>query len=151
MAKKRPGSKEGSRVKLEDVNMDAVEWMTKRGATNAEIAKVLNISPRTLDYWREKNPELKEKIQSWKDEADENVVKSLYQRATGYSCKETKLFCHEGMIVSEEIVKNYPPDTTACIFWLKNRDQKNWRDKQEIEQTNTNMTVEEFLKLQGEK
>ena len=26
-------------------------------------------------------------------------------------------------------VKYYPPDSTALIFWLKNRKPKDWRDK----------------------
>jgi hypothetical protein len=26
-----------------------------------------------------------------------------------------------------------PPDTTACIFWLKNRDPQHWRDVQQME------------------
>ncbi len=26
-------------------------------------------------------------------------------------------------------IKHYPPDTTACIFWLKNRQRDKWRDR----------------------
>jgi hypothetical protein len=26
-----------------------------------------------------------------------------------------------------------PPDVTACIFWLKNRDPQHWRDSQQME------------------
>jgi hypothetical protein len=29
--------------------------------------------------------------------------------------------------------EHYPPDTTACIFWPKNRRRDKWRDKHEIE------------------
>jgi len=32
-------------------------------------------------------------------------------------------------------VKHYPPDTTAAIFWLKNRQPAKWREKQEVETT----------------
>ncbi len=27
----------------------------------------------------------------------------------------------------------HAPDTTACIFWLKNRKPAEWRDKQDVE------------------
>src|SRR6516225_6395600 len=51
--------------------------------------------------------------------ADERVVVSLYQRALGYD--------HNG--------KHYPPDVTACIFWLKNRAPEEWRDRREEHHT----------------
>jgi hypothetical protein len=25
-------------------------------------------------------------------------------------------------------IQHVPPDVTACIFWLKNRDPEHWRD-----------------------
>jgi hypothetical protein len=30
-------------------------------------------------------------------------------------------------------VEHTPPDVTACIFWLKNRDPQHWRDSQQLE------------------
>jgi hypothetical protein len=29
---------------------------------------------------------------------------------------------------SKTVRKHYPPDVTACIFWLKNRQPEKWRD-----------------------
>lgn len=34
------------------------------------------------------------------------------------------------LIVTKRVVKHVPPDTTAQIFWLKNRRPEQWRDKQ---------------------
>ena len=43
---------------------------------------------------------------------------------------------HEGQITDrEEYIKHYAPDTTAIIYWLKNRQPQNWRDTREIEMT----------------
>ena len=38
------------------------------------------------------------------------------------------------MVVIEEVTKEVLPDTTALIFWLKNRNNKRWKDvkRQEI-------------------
>ena len=33
----------------------------------------------------------------------------------------------------KRIKKSLPPDGTAQIFWLKNRNPKRWRDKQEVD------------------
>ncbi|MDR8011858.1 terminase, partial [Escherichia coli] len=41
----------------------------------------------------------------------------------------------ENRIVETPLEKYYPPDTTAAIFWLKNRQKDKWRDKQEVEHT----------------
>jgi hypothetical protein len=35
--------------------------------------------------------------------------------------------------VYAEYVEHVPPDVTACIFWLKNRDPQHWRDSQQLE------------------
>lgn len=37
------------------------------------------------------------------------------------------------LIVTKEVTKEVLPDTTAQIFWLKNRRPDRWRDKQDIE------------------
>jgi hypothetical protein len=31
------------------------------------------------------------------------------------------------------LTKHYPPDTTACIFWLKNRKPREWRNRTELQ------------------
>ena len=46
-----------------------------------------------------------------------------------------------GEIVQTQIRKYYPPDTTAGIFWLKNRKPAEWRDKQEVEHSG-NVTIQ---------
>jgi hypothetical protein len=38
------------------------------------------------------------------------------------------------MVIDKEVrivtyTERMPPDTTACIFWLKNRNPEEWRDK----------------------
>jgi hypothetical protein len=50
-------------------------------------------------------------------------------------------------------VEHVPPDTTAAIFWLKNRDPQHWRDVQNLEHTlgryiisDTPMTEEQWAK-----
>ncbi|MFC6324030.1 helix-turn-helix domain-containing protein [Companilactobacillus baiquanensis] len=56
------------------------------------------------------------------------------------------------------IEKDVPPDTTAAIFWLKNRKPDDWRDKHETELSGglnvhnpyANLTDEELKKLANE-
>jgi len=39
------------------------------------------------------------------------------------------------LVVTKRVVKHQVPDTTAQIFWLKNRKPNEWRDKQQTELT----------------
>ena len=57
----------------------------------------------------------------------------LYERAMGYQTEDIDVRVINGEIIQTPIVKNYPPDTTAAIFWLKNRNPHEWRDKKTVE------------------
>ena len=80
-------------------------------------------------------PEFRQALKVSKDQADDRVERSLYERATGYERDEIDIRVVNGEIVKTPIRKFYPPDTTAAIFWLKNRKPAQWRDKQDIEHT----------------
>ncbi len=60
----------------------------------------------------------------------------MLKRALGYEFKEiTQELTEDGMRVTKVITKQQAPDTTAQIFWLKNRKPEEWRDKKETEIT----------------
>ena len=49
------------------------------------------------------------------------IALRLFSRATGYPYETEKVFQQRGKVVRATITEHVPPDTTACIFWLKNR------------------------------
>jgi len=100
------------------------------GLTDAELAKYFEIAESTLNLWKEGHPEFMEALKAGRAQADAKVAEKLYRRATGYSHVDTKFATFEGQITDQkEYIKHHPPDTTAAIFWLKNRQKKHWRDK----------------------
>lgn len=104
------------------------------GATDAEMADFFGVSEQTLNTWKKKYPEFLESLKKGKAVADANVASRLYSRAIGYDAKATKFATNEGKITDKvEYIEHYPPDTTAAIFWLKNRQPGKWRDKKEVE------------------
>lgn len=103
------------------------------GATDKTLAEFFNVAESTINLWKQKQPKFLDAIKRGKVVADANVAHSLYRRATGYSCPETHVSNYQGQITLTEITKHYPPDTTSCIYWLKNRQPDNWRDKIEID------------------
>lgn len=102
------------------------------GATDEQLADFFNVAKSTINLWKQKQPKFLDALKRGKVVADANVASSLYRRGIGYSCSETKVALHEGKFLTVEVEKHYPPDTTACIFWLKNRQPDKWRDKIEV-------------------
>ena len=104
------------------------------GLTEEQIADGVGITRQTIYNWKNKYPKFFEDLADWKKQADEKVVKSLYQRAKGYSCPETKAqWVNDkdgGHWEYAEITRHYPPDPTSMIYWTKNR-LPEWSDKQE--------------------
>lgn len=136
--------KRGPKLGIEKINLDKVKTLVEKGFTDAEVADFFDVSLRTYLYWKEKKPEFKSLLLEWKEEADKQVERSLWERANGYSHREDKIFCSSGEIISEETVKHYPPDTTACIFWLKNRHPKKWKDRKDLDLSGELITKVEF-------
>jgi transposase-like protein len=108
------------------------------GKTNPEIAHALGVTAETLNQWRKQFPEFSDAIKGNKDQADSVVVASLYQRACGYEYteKSERVEPEKGTTITTTI-KQVAPDVTAQIFWLKNRQPKDWRDKQQVEHSGT--------------
>lgn len=103
------------------------------GATDEFLADYFNVDVSTIGNWKNAHPEFLEAIKKGKQKADLQVAESLFHRAKGYEHPEVKVFNNQGEIVTHEVTKHYAPDPTAAIFWLKNRQPREWRDKQEVE------------------
>lgn len=103
------------------------------GATDADMADFFDVSESTINNWKQEHPEFLESLKSGKMEADAAVAQSLYRRALGYEHDAIKIMAYEGHSWEHAYTEKYAPDTTAAIFWLKNRRPDLWRDKQNIE------------------
>jgi hypothetical protein len=114
--------------------------LAAQGKIDTEISDLLQIKRKTLWAWRKRYPEFDAAVADGKDVADEQVKASLFKRANGYEYEETEITVSPGeSSVStrkvRKIKKHIPPDTTACIFWLKNRRPDEWHDVQRVAPT----------------
>lgn len=110
-----------------------LEAYARDGLTDEQIAHNMGINPATLYEWKKKYHEISEALKKGKEVVDIQVENALLKRALGYSYKETKT---EETADGDKVtvtIKEVIPDTTAQIFWLKNRRPDRWRDKQDIE------------------
>jgi hypothetical protein len=110
------------------------EKLCELGATDAQIADFFKVHISTLYLWKHTHPEFSDALKAGKSVADETVVRSLYQRACGYEQDEVKIFMPAGsrepVIVPHRV--RIAADTTAAIFWLKNRRAEEWRDRSDV-------------------
>lgn len=128
-------AKAGRPSKYKDLDLTQVKAVAEKGWTDIEMAKFFEVAESTWYKWKLDYPQFSEVLKEWKAIADENVVRSLYERATGYAHSDTHISNYQGDITETPIVKHYPPDATSAIFWLKNRQPDKWRDKKEVEAT----------------
>ena len=103
------------------------------GATDVELAEHFGVAVATLYAWAMTHAEFCAALQSGAAAADERVERSLFQRAVGYSHADVHASSYQGVVTLTPLTKHYPPDTSAAIFWLKNRRRERWRDRQEHE------------------
>lgn len=93
--------------------IETAKKLSEAGATTQEIATAIGVDRVTLWHWANRNDEFFNAIKVGGRKADDRVKQTLYERA-----------------MSGE-------SDTAAIFWLKNRDPNNWRDRRDVELTGT--------------
>ena len=117
---------------LTEDGLTLLEGWARDGLTDAQMAGNMRINPATLYDWKKKYPKISEALKKGKEVVDIQVENALLKRALGYDFQEEKIerSDKDGVKVVQT-VKHIPPDTTAQIFWLKNRRPDRWRDKPE--------------------
>ena len=110
-----------------------VEGWARDGLTDEQIAENIGIGVSTLYDWKNKFLEFSEALKKGKEVVDRQVENALLKKALGYEYKEIKIEENKGSYKKTTVIKHIPPDTTAQIFWLKNRKKDVWGDKKETE------------------
>lgn len=115
-----------------------IEGWARDGLTDKQIAYNIGITEQTLNDWKKRFPPLSEALKRGKEVVDRQVENALLKRALGYEYEEVKQIIEKDEKGKnrkriEKTIKHVVPDTTAQIFWLKNRKPHEWRDRREIE------------------
>lgn len=119
---------------LEPDKLILLEAWARDGLTDEQIAANMGIAPKTLYRWKDQYSQICQSLKKGKDVVDIQVENALLKRALGYEYEEISEKYEMGILVEKKITKKQVvPDTTAQIFWLKNRKPDEWRDKREVD------------------
>lgn len=118
---------------LEPDSLIKLEGWARDGLTDEQIADKIGINKATLYRWKSNYCDICNALKKGKDIIDRQVENALLKRALGYEYDEvTQEIAENGKLkITKVITKEVVPDTTAQIFWLKNRKPDDWRDKRE--------------------
>lgn len=119
---------------LSEDGLIKIQGWARDGLIDEQIAHNMGITTKTLYEWKNKYSEISEALKKGKEVIDRQVENALLKRALGYTYDETT---YEDGVETKRVTKEVAPDTTAQIFWLKNRKPAEWRDKIEQQQTVT--------------
>ena len=146
-----------------------IEGWARNGLTDEQIAKNLGINIATFYRYKNNYNEFCESLKKGKEVIDTEVENALLKKSLGFKEEVRKAFKikrveyhengkkkleYEEIIYAEDEIY-IPPDTTAQIFWLKNRRPIDWRDKRDVEVSGSmemnnplsGLTTEELKKL----
>lgn len=145
----------GQPTKYRPEYVDQVRTLCTEGFTDARLAKFWKVNRDTIHTWKKEYPDFLAAMNEGKERFDtDKVEKALYKRAIGYTYYEvtrepTAVVLKQGggkgegggsqhkeihgydesrIAVTRRVKKHVAPDTTAQIFWLKNRRPERWRD-----------------------
>lgn len=115
---------------LTEDGLTLLEGWAREGLTDEQLAGKMQINPATLYDWKKKYPKISEALKKGKEIVDIQVENALLKRALGYDYQEEKIerSDKDGVKIVQTL-KHVPGDTTAQIFWLKNRLPDKYRDK----------------------
>lgn len=146
---------------MTDDGLLRIHGWAREGLTDEQISHNMGISRFTLQEWQKRFPVISATLKAGKAPVDIEVENALLKRALGYEYEEvtteieeipTKKFDKDGNPVFTQkkhirkTKKLVLPDTTAQIFWLKNRRPDKWRDRPiEVEDTGTMDRLDEML------
>lgn len=127
---------------LTSEGLDQMEGWARNGLTNEDIAHNMGISRSTLSDWEKKYSAISDALKCGRECADLRVENQLYRNAIGYEYTEQQAIkvkrvywdgsgrrCEAEDVKVVDVKRHHAGETTAQIFWLKNRRPDDWRDK----------------------
>ncbi len=134
---------------LEPEKLILIEGWARDGLTDEQISHNMGVTAKTLYEWKKKYGEICEALKRGKEVVDRQVENALLKRALGYEYEEISVKYENGIMTERKVTKKQvAPDTTAQIYWLKNRKPEEWRDKRVVDDSSSEKSAELIQNMQ---
>nr|DAY52865.1 MAG TPA: terminase small subunit [Caudoviricetes sp.] len=120
-------------------NLIRIEGWARDGLDDKQIAANIGYNETYFSELKGKLPELSKALKSGRAPLELKVENTMYKKATGMTIKVQQAIkvkdvyydeegrrCEKERVEIVELEQEVPPDTTAGIFWLKNRKPEQW-------------------------
>ena len=135
---------------LQQDNLLMIEGWARQGLTDEQIASNIGVNKTTLYDWIKRFPNISNALKKGKAPVDFEVENALYKRAVGFEYEEVETLIEEVNGETKKKVKRTKrtalPDTSAIIFWLKNRKPEQWRKMNPVVENKLKAETEKLLK-----
>lgn len=111
------------------------------GATDVQMANALDVSVKTIEYWKRTNAEFRESLLRGKLIADSEVAASLLKCALGFDYQEDQVVTFHGETQTVKITRHRPANPWAAYKWLSLRNRDHWHDTQTVDITSKKITA----------
>ena len=101
--------------------------MCRLGATDADLARAFGVTRETVANWKVSIPDFFNACRLGKEQPDDRMEMSLYQRGIGYDYEEVRTeTMPDGRVKTIRTTKHVPADVEAASRWLRNRRPTTW-------------------------
>lgn len=119
---------------LKPENLTLLEGWARDGFTNREIAKKMRIDESTFYDYLKNFPDISKAIKKGKEVIDYEVEAQVIKSIKGFvETYDQQTVTKDGDVIDYQESKYIPPNMTAAIFWLKNRQPEKWNKKAVVE------------------
>ena len=144
----RPKSKRGRPIyKYNPQYATIAAAFLAKGGTTYDLAKMFDISERTVYKWRAMYPEFDKAFEDLGQHFDQRIERRLAERAMGYTYLAQKPVAYKGVVTIAEYEEHIPPDINAIKTWLAARQPEKWRVKDEVELSTSDAFFEMWKNL----
>lgn len=131
-------SQKGEVTTLVLMNLKNIYDMASEGMTQQEICERLGINPRTFRKIKANNKAVQAVLENAEQAMTAKVKKSLFQMTQPRIVKSQKVLSNGKIVEYEEVLQ---PDGSLIKYWLNNKSNGEFSDKQEVNVTKKSFEI----------
>jgi transposase-like protein len=111
------------------------------GYTDRDMARSMNVSPGTIDKWKQWHEEFRDQLNRGKEVADIEVAQAFFKSCVGFTYVEEEARIVDKKLQVVKVQRFVPGDKWAQQKWLSIRQRALWSEVHQVETRNTQINI----------